>query len=853
MNYQITGMSCAACSAHVKKATESVEGVKEANVNLLTNSMSVEGDFSLDKNLSDKIINAVKKAGYGASLALSDLNESSSNENICSLKNSCKNKKEKVLDFQTKLLLKRFIISLLLLIPLMYISMGHMMWGFPLPKFLDSLEKIAISKACILGIFQGILSLIILFINKKFFISGIKALFNKSPNMDTLVAMGAGVSYLYSLYNLILFINHQIAENPMIHKTPHLYFESAAMIVTLITIGKTLESFSKGKTTNALKSLQKLAPKSAVVLIDNKEVTVNIDDVKINDIVVVKTGESIPVDGIIIEGSASINESNLTGESIPLDKSKGNEVFASTLCLTGNILVKTLQVKNQTAFGKIIQLVTESSSSKAPIAKTADIVSSFFVPAVIFISLITFIVWILLSKDFSLAINFAICVLVISCPCSLGLATPVSIMVGNGVAAKKGILFKTASSLEATGKIQVCVFDKTGTVTRGSPSVTDVISKINSDEFLSLVYSIEKKSSHPLALSVCDYCKKNNVFFYSVENFSEIIGSGIEGIVEGKKIKAGNFDFIFEGNSIDDDSKEEIFNSIEKYSLEGKTPLLFSSDGKFIGMICVLDTEKPSSKDAVLMLKNLGIESVLLTGDNEKTAKAIASRVGIKKVFSNVKPDGKEKIIADLSKDYKVAMVGDGVNDAPSLKRAFIGIAIGAGTDVALDAADVVLMKSDLMDVVNAVLVSRKTLKNIHQNLFWAFFYNVICIPLAAGVFSSFGIMLMPMFGALAMSLSSFCVVCNSLRLNFLKFEKTTENIHTIKGEKNMKKTIVIKGMMCPHCQKHVTDALTAISGVTAIVSHEEGTAIVESPNDLSDEILTKAVTDAGYEVIEIS
>lgn len=865
------GMSCAVCSSHVQKAVESVEGVKNVNVNLLTNSMSVDGDFSGDQNLSEKIILAVQKAGYDAKIVLSTVDSNLSKnviEENCNFsdKNKFKNKK---LDSQTKSLLNRFVISLLLLIPLMYISMGHMMWNFPLPKFFDMFEKLGISKVFMVGVFQAFIALIILFINRIFFTNGIKAIFRRAANMDTLIALGAGVSYLYSFYNLFPIVLNQIFskgkflynltnENFMM---PDLYFESAAMIVTLITLGKALESFSKGKTTNALKSLQKLAPKTATILKDSKEILVNIEQVKVGDIVVVKTGESIPVDGVIIQGSASINESNLTGESIPVDKNISSEVFASTLCMSGNILIKTTKVQDETAFGKIIQLVIESSSSKAPIAKTADVVSSFFVPTVIGIGFLTFVIWLILGKDFSSAINFGICVLVISCPCSLGLATPVSIMVGNGVAAKNGILFKTATSLESTGKINVCVMDKTGTVTNGTPVVTDVISKIDEEEFLSIAYSIEKKSSHPLAKSVCDFCKEKSVQEKKCEKFIEVVGNGLEAIIEGKKIKAGNVDFVL-GKNLD--------TSFEKFLLDGKTPLLFSSDNILIGIIFVLDVEKKSSKAAIKELKKLGIETVLLTGDNEKTAKAIATRVGIGKVFSNVKPDGKEKIIADLSKDNKVCMVGDGVNDAPSLKRAFVGIAIGAGTDVALDAADVVLMKSDLIDVVNAIKISRKTLKNIHQNLFWAFFYNSICIPIAAGVFSSFGIVLKPMFGAFAMSLSSFCVVLNSLRLNFIKLNnsqievedflqeknKLLNSVQTEKkytGGKKMKKTMIIKGMMCEHCQKHVTDALNSISGVNAIVNHKDGTAIVESESDVSDDVLTKVVVDAGYEVVEIS
>lgn len=839
-SFDVTGMSCAACSAHVQKAVEGVEGVVSCSVNLLTNSMTVEGNF--DGELENKIVSAVEKAGYGAKPASSGAarfgleNEAESGE---------RKRGKKILDVETKKLIKRFFISVGILLPLMYVSMGHMMWHWPIFSFIEndfSHEKVMI----ILGVYEALLSLVVLIINRKFFISGTRAVINRSPNMDTLVALGAGVSYVYSFFNLIKYIGS--SDSGM----PDFYFESAAMIVTLITVGKTLESFSKGKTTDALRALMKLAPQTATVLQDGKEKTVDVSEVKTGDTVIVKTGESIPVDGIITEGSASINESNLTGESIPLDKDKGKNVYASTLCVTGRIVVKVEKVGEETSFGKIIQLVTDASSSKAPIAKIADKVSAIFVPAVLLIALVTFVIWFFIgvsgsggtesiSARLSNAIALAVCVLVISCPCSLGLATPVSIMVGNGVAAKKGILFKTAASLEALEKIEVCVMDKTGTVTNGKPVVTDVIAADTDSnatgDFLSYAYSLEKNSSHPLAAAVTKYFEEDaglcGASLLEARDFEEIIGRGVKAVIGGKLVKGGNLDFI-------PDAPKDL---IEEKSREGKTPLLFSVDEKYAGMICVSDTEKETSRRAVKELNKMGIETVLLTGDNKTVADAIAERVGIKKVYAGVKPDEKEKIVAELSGDKKVAMVGDGVNDAPSLKRSFVGIAIGASTDVALDAADIVLMKNDLLDVVRGIKITKNTLRNIHQNLFWAFFYNVICIPVAAGALGSLGIFLKPMYGALAMSLSSFCVVMNALRLNFMKIDR---------GDSVMKKTIQIKGMMCQHCQKHVTDALCAIEGVKADVDFKAGTAVVEYSGDISDDVFKKAVVDAGYEFVSI-
>lgn len=856
--FDVTGMSCAACVSHVENVVRKVDGVKSVEVNLLTSSMKVEfeneGESQSENSISleeqnqkiiTEIIESVSKAGYGAKPHEDDeLSEIESSIENSLLKNST-GKKNKI-DSETKRLFVRFCISALMMIPLMYFAMGA-------------------EKNLMTGIIQAVLSVVVLIINRKFFISGIKAVFNLSPNMDTLVAMGSGVSFLFSVFNLYKKNYY------------NLYFDSAAMIVTLITIGKTLESYSKGKTTDALKSLAKLSPKTAVVIRDDKEVTVSIKEINVGDIVVVKSGESVPVDGVITKGSASFNESTLTGESIPCDKCEGQNVFATTLCVSGNVFVRVEKPNSETVFSKIVELVTSASSSKAPVAKIADKVSAVFVPAVLLISVITFVCHFVSDYIFysavsmpvlSEALSFAICVLVISCPCSLGLATPVSIMVANGIAAKRKILFKTAVALENVSKINVCVFDKTGTVTNGTPVVKNVIfadgADIPNDEILSLIYSLEKKSSHPLALAICKYCEENKAALLYAENFEEKISYGISATIEGKKVCAGNTKFIFEDRSVDENNENDsddansIRKKIAELSENGETPIFFSVDDKIVLAVTLLDQPKETSALAISELKKMNIEPVLLTGDNEKTARAIASSVGIEKVYAGVTPDQKAKIISELagsSKDAevqkdavgskvsgaaKVAMIGDGVNDAPSLKTAFVGFAIGSGTDVALDAADVVLVKNDLRDVVKAVKISRKAFINIKENLFWAFFYNVICIPVAAGVFASSGIILKPMFGALAMSLSSFCVVMNSLRLNFMKLEK------------KMKKTIRINGMMCEHCEAHVKKALKAL-GCAADVSHKSGTAIVEAPDEIPFEKLSKAVTDAGYEVVEIS
>ncbi|MBQ0002293.1 MAG: cadmium-translocating P-type ATPase [Treponema sp.] len=810
--FDVSGMSCASCVSHVENAVRKVKGVKSVEVNLLTSSMSVE--FENEISVSE-IIDAVSKAGYEAKVKESDIN-------------SEKNKNQKkfflfnFFDSETKKLLLRFCVSLILLFPLMYFAM--------------SAEKSFIS-----GIVQAVISFLILIINKKFFVSGIKSAFHLACNMDTLVAMGSGVSFLFSIYNLL-------KQNYF-----NLYFDSAAMIVTLITIGKTLESYSKGKTTDALNSLVKLAPKTAVRIKDEKEITVLISEIKPGDVVVVKSGESVPVDGIIINGSASFNESTLTGESVPKDKGKDEKVFAATLCVSGNVFVRVEKTDDETAFSKIVQLVTSASASKAPVAKIADKVSAVFVPVVILISIITFLCHFISDyifyggfsiPIFAEALSFAICVLVISCPCSLGLATPVSIMVANGIAAKRKILFKTAEALENVSKIEMCVFDKTGTVTNGVPVVKNIYfteqNKENEKEILSLIYSLEKKSSHPLAEAICTYFEKQNIPLLQTEEFTEKISFGISAVINGRSVKGGNEKFVF--------PEKNLSVKIE----DGETPLYFSVDDKTVLVITLLDVAKTTSLNAVLELKKMDIESVLLTGDNEKTAEIIASSVGIEKVFASATPEQKAGIIKKLSevneennftnsrKIRRVAMIGDGVNDAPALKSAFAGFAIGSGTDVAVDSADVVLVKNDLRDVVKAIKISRRTMTNIRQNLFWAFFYNAVCIPVAAGVFASGGIILKPVFGALAMSFSSIFVVMNALRLNFMKLEN------------KMKKTIRINGMMCEHCEAHVKKALEAL-GSSAVVSHKSGTAIVEAPDEIPHEVLAKAVTDAGYEVVEIS
>lgn len=850
-NFSVSGMSCAACSARVKKAVEEIAGRGACDVNLLTNSMTVRS------TLSDKdIICAVRKAGYDAK-AVCDFSDG--------INQGADSTKKIKIDSETKKLIRRFLLSLIFLLPLMYISIAYAMWNFPVPGFLIELENNGIAINTALGFLEAVLCLCVLIINRKFFISGFNAVKNKAPNMDTLVSLGALFSFVISLAHYFNILFSQI-EGTVFDKTlclkselHNLYFESAAMIVTFITIGKILESYSKGKTTDAIKSLVKLKPQKSTVLRDGKEITVNADDVKEGETVIVKSGEAIPVDGIIIEGNASINESNLTGESIPCDKGQGGEVFASCLCVSGNIKVNATKVGKETSFSKIISLVQDASNGKASVARAADRVSAVFVPAVLGIAVLSFALWMLEGSPWYFALEIASAVLVISCPCALGLATPVSIMVGNGVAAKNGILFKTAQVLESCGKAKTVVMDKTGTVTEGKPTVTGFYVEQNSlvfsdlkkedyeKEFLSIVYSAESLSSHPLAKSIADFCKEKNAQKKNVSDFTEVIGSGVSALVDGKKIKIGKVEFILQKENRDkiNSTKEKINEEL----MSGKTVIFVSVDENFLGFISLFDKEKKSSASAVKIFKSLGLKTVLLTGDNALTANSIAERTGIQKVYAGVKPDEKEKIISELESKEHVIMIGDGVNDAPSLKRAFTGIAVGGGTDVALDAADVILLRNDLIDAARAIVLSRKVLKNIYENLFWAFIYNVIGITFASGlilVFFPYAKPLSPMYGAFAMSISSFCVVTNSLRLNLFNLKKIGE-------KRKMKKTISVKGMMCEHCEKHVKDALEKIAGVKASADHKTGKVSVEMENDVSDDELTKAVTSEGYEVVEIS
>jgi len=836
--YFVTGMSCAACSARVEKAVSKVNGVTSCSVSLLTNSMGVEGNAS-----SNDVIAAVEAAGYGASL-----------------KNTAQNKQaystaandDMLKDKETPVLKQRLFVSLIFLVVLMYFSMGYMMWNWSVPKFFSN-NYIAVS------ILQLILSAIIMVINQKFFINGFKSLFHKSPNMDTLVALGSGASFLYSTYALFAMTGAQYNNDTMavMEYAHNLYFESAAMILTLITLGKMLEARSKGKTTDALKNLMKLAPKTATVIIDGNETTVSIEQVKKGDIFVVKPGENIPVDGIILEGNSAVNESALTGESIPVDKSKGDLVSAATLNQSGYIKCEAARVGEDTTFSQIIQMVSDAAATKAPIAKVADKVSGIFVPAVILIALATIAVWLLLGESFVFSLARGISVLVISCPCALGLATPVAIMVGNGMGAKNGILFKTAVSLEEAGRVQIVALDKTGTITKGEPNVTDIITAdgISENELLQLAYSLENKSEHPLAKAILKKAKENKLNALDVSNFTALPGNGLSAILDKNIITGGSLKFISSKADISEDVKIKAENLAQK----GKTPLLFLKNKEFVGIIAVADIIKEDSTEAVKQLKNMGIHVVMLTGDNEKTANAIGKQAEVDEVIAGVLPDGKEKVIRSLKKKGKVAMVGDGINDAPALTRADIGIAIGAGTDIAIDAADIVLMKSNLSDVPAAIRLSRETLKNIHENLFWAFFYNIIGIPLAAGVWIPiFGWELNPMFGAAAMSLSSFCVVSNALRLNFFNIRNSNKDKKLkIKNNKKedipMEKTMKIEGMMCGHCEARVKKSLEALSEVTeAQVSHEAGTAVVTLNSDISDDVLKEAVEAQDYKVISI-
>lgn len=838
--YIVTGMSCAACSARVEKAVSQVPGVTSCSVSLLTNSMSVEGSA-----LSEEIITAVQNAGYGADLKNAKQNQ---HDRTNSIEDTLKDK-------ETPILKRRLIASLGFLIILMYVSMGHMMWGWPLPSFFNN-NHIA------MGLLQLLLTIVIMVINQKFFTSGFKSLWRRTPNMDTLVALGSTAAFIYSTFALFAMTDAQVKGNAdaVMSYMHEFYFESAAMILALITVGKMLEARSKGKTTNALKGLMQLAPKTATLIRDNKEIVVPVEQVAIGDIFVVRPGENIPVDGVILDGDSAVDESTLTGESIPVDKSVGNTVSAGTLNQSGFIRCEATRVGEDTTLSQIIQMVSNAAASKAPIAKVADKVSGVFVPAVITIAVITVIIWLLLGQTIGFALARGISVLVISCPCALGLATPVAIMVGNGMGAKNGILFKTAVSLEECGKTKIVALDKTGTITKGAPTVTDIIpaNGITEAKLLQLAYSLEKKSEHPLAHAINQRAEKDAVSPDEVSDFTALPGNGLSASNNGVMLYGGNYNFISSRISIPDEIKKQS----EKLSEEGKTPLFFSSDDTLFGIIAVADVIKDDSPQAIREMQNMGIHVVMLTGDNERTAKAIGTLAGVDEVIADVLPDGKENVIQKLKQKGKVIMVGDGINDAPALTSADIGIAIGAGTDIAIDAADIVLMKSRLLDVPAAIRLSRATLRNIHENLFWAFIYNVIGIPLAAGVFINIlGWQLNPMFAAAAMSLSSFSVVTNALRLNFLRIHDSKRN-HKINNKQNnitkkeskvMNKTLKIEGMMCSHCEMHTKKALEALEGVTnAEVSHESGTAVVTLEKDIADDILKQAVSEQGYKVTEI-
>lgn len=835
--YNVTGMSCAACQARVEKAVSRVPGVTSCNVSLLTNSMAVDGTA-----VPDAIIKAVQQAGYGASKKGTNAGEGNQMD-------GAQNDADALADHETPVLLKRLIASVVFLLALMYFSMGHMMFGWPLPPWFDG-NHVA------MGLVQLLLTVIIMVINQKFFISGFKGLIHRSPNMDTLVALGSSASFLWSVYALFMMTNAQTVGDmdAVMRYMDEFYFESAAMILTLITVGKTLEAGSKGRTTDALKSLMKLAPQNATIVRDGQEVTVPIGQVHQGDIFVVRPGENIPVDGVILEGSSAVNEAALTGESIPVDKTVGDDVSAATINQSGFIRCEATRVGVDTTLSRIIKMVSDAAATKAPIAKIADKVSGVFVPVVISIAVVTFIVWLLIGKEFSFALARGISVLVISCPCALGLATPVAIMVGNGVGAKNGILFKTAAILENAGKIEIVALDKTGTITEGEPKVTDVIpaGNITEDELLSLAVSLEAKSEHPLAKAIIRRGEELSVKPEEVMEFEALPGNGLHAVSNGKLLLGGSLRFLSEQSSV----SKELRTQAEELAEQGKTPLLFARDGRMLGIIAVADTMKEDSPKAIQELRKLGIHVIMLTGDNERTANAIGRKAGVDEVIAGVLPDGKESVIRKLKEQGVTAMVGDGINDAPALTRADVGIAIGAGADVAIDAADVVLMKSHLSDVPAAIRLSRATLRNIHENLFWAFIYNIIGIPLAAGCFVAFGLTLNPMFGAAAMSLSSFCVVSNALRLNLCRVhdgshdrpfhKKMTQKVKTVK-------TVKIKGMMCEHCENHVKTALEALPGVSkAVVSHKEGTAILTTAGHLNEKQVKKAVKEAGYKVLSI-
>ena len=856
--YIVTGMTCAACSARVEKAVSKVEGVESCSVSLLTNSMGVEGSAS-----EAAVIKAVLDAGYGASL------KGSAGERVASAGSAGKSASvasshsndgidESLRDRETPLLIKRLVASIIFLLPLMYVSMGHMMWNWPLPSVMDG-NHVA------MGLYQLLLAAIIMIINQKFFVSGFKAMLHRSPNMDSLVALGSATAFAYSTWALFAMTGAVVrADEEAVMRYMHeFYFETSAMILTLITVGKMLEARSKGKTTDALKSLMKLAPKTAVILADGQEKTVPVEQVKKGDIFVVRPGENIPVDGLVLEGTSAVNEAALTGESIPVDKASGDKVSAATVNQSGFLKCQATRVGEDTTLSQIIQMVSDAAATKAPIAKIADKVSGIFVPAVIGIAALTFVIWLLVGDALGGALTRAVAVLVISCPCALGLATPVAIMVGNGKGAKNGILFKTSSALENAGKTSVVVLDKTGTITSGEPKVTDIIPAdgVSEEELLQAAYVLERKSEHPLAKAIVNCGQERGLKAEEVSDFEALPGKGLSARLGEKTLYGGKQDFILEKIA---GAGGGLVEKAAALSEEGKTPLYFALDKKLLGLIAVADTIKEDSPEAIKELKELGIRVVMLTGDNEKTARAIGDQAGVDQVIAGVLPDGKESVIRDLlnqqSGKGKVCMVGDGINDAPALTRAEIGIAIGAGTDVAIDAADIVLMKSRLSDVPAAIRLSRATLRNIHQNLFWAFFYNVLGIPLAAGAFTALlGWKLNPMFGAAAMSLSSFCVVTNALRLNLFKMYKKRALTDEIKSPENkestMEKTILINGMMCEHCENHVKKALEALDCVaSASASHEQNKAVVTLKEGASlDEAAVKAaISDAGYDFVKI-
>ena len=856
--YNVTGMSCAACSSRVEKAVSKVPGVTSCSVSLLTNSMGVEGSAS-----SADIIKAVQDAGYGASL-----------KGVAGEKISVSAAEEALEDHETPVLKRRLIASLGFLAVLMYFSMGHMMWGWPIPSWFEG-NHVA------MGLLQLLLAAIVMVINQKFFINGFKSLWHRAPNMDTLVALGSMASFVWSVYALFAMTRAQVDGDSaaVMNYMMEFYFESAAMILTLITVGKMLEARSKGKTTDALKGLMKLAPKTAVVIRDGQETEVAIEQVRKGDTFVVRPGENIPVDGVILEGSSAVNEAALTGESIPVDKTVGDSVSAATINQSGFIRCEATRVGEDTTLSQIIKMVSDAAATKAPIAKIADKVSGIFVPAVISIALVTTLIWLLAGKDFGFALARGISVLVISCPCALGLATPVAIMVGNGVGAKNGILFKTAVSLEAAGKVQIVALDKTGTITSGMPQVTDLIAAgtVSEEGLLTYAYALERKSEHPLAKAILSKAEEKHTKVMEVENFEALPGNGLRASLNGEALVGGSLKFISSQVTV----PGKLSKKAEELAESGKTPLLFAKNGQLIGMIAVADVIKEDSPQAVRELQNMGIRVVMLTGDNERTAKAIGAQAGVDEVIAGVLPDGKESVIRALKEQGKVAMVGDGINDAPALTRADIGIAIGAGTDIAIDAADVVLMKNQLSDVPAAIRLSRATLKNIHENLFWAFFYNIIGIPLAAGVWIPiFGWTLNPMFGAAAMSLSSFCVVTNALRLNLCKVhdaskdkkikqkavnrsESADNEIHGFEDHENKKEqkennemtiTVNVKGMMCPHCEAHVNKAIKEAFQVEEVVSsHEKGTTVITASEALDEEMIRKVITEAGYEVTGIN